>query len=321
MPKTMLADISEGMAVNTLACLTQKRLMPFKNKTGSFLLLTLHDRSGNMDAKLFNNAEETAVRLREGMIISVVGKADSYQGNRQLVLETAEPWKGAMERGDFMPCYPGDLPALIAEWERLLASIADPDLSRLLRAIFADPDLRARYFEAPAGKSMHGAYLHGLLEHVVRQAALAETACQCYPRANRDLVMTGVLLHDIGKIDELSWEMSIEYTTVGRLLGHIVIGERLICERGWEVGIDEQIALQLRHLILSHHGEREFGAVVLPQTLEAMILHSVDNLEAKAAHCIDMLQGGDPQAPWSDFDRVEGHTWYRGVTESPNNTR
>jgi len=313
MPKIMLADFTEGMAVNTLACLVQKRLSPFKNKTGSFLTLTLRDRSGGIDAKLFNNAEEIAARLREGMVISVVGKVDSYQGNRQLLLDSAEPWDGAIDRADFMPSYAGDLAALIAELDRLLASITDPDLSRLLQAIFTDPDIRPRFCEAPAGKAMHGAYLHGLLEHVVRQSALAETACQSYPQANRDLVIAGVLLHDIGKIDELCWEMTIDYTPRGRLLGHLTIGDRLICERGWELGIDEQIALQLRHLILSHHGTHEFGAVVLPQTLEAVILHSVDNLEAKASHCLDMLRQADPRALWSDYDRVEGHAWYRGV--------
>ena len=320
MPKILLADLTDGMPVTTLACLVHKRLAPFKNKPGSFLTLTLRDRSATLDAKVFNNGEEVAARLTEGTVINVSGKADAYQGTRQLVLDTAEPWHGPVERADFLPSYAGDVPALIAELDRLVASVTDPDLSRLLRAIFSDPELRARYCEAPAGKSMHGAYLHGLLEHVVRQSALAETACHCYPHANRDLVIAGVLLHDIGKIDELSWELSIDYTPRGRLLGHLVIGDRLISERGWELGISEQTALQLRHLILCHHGTREFGAVVLPHTLEGIILHSVDNLEAKATHCLDMLHTGDPDALWTDYDRVEGHAWYRAPAPDAEET-
>jgi len=215
-----------------------------------------------------------------------------------------------------MPAYAGEVAVLESKLDGLIASIGHPDLSLLIRTIFSEPDIRRRYCEAPAGKGVHGAYLHGLLEHVVRQAELAETACRCYPRADRDLVIAGVLLHDIGKIDEYSWELAIDITPRGRLLGHAVIGDLLVYERGRELGIGEEIATRLRHLILSHHGTRDFGAVVLPHTLEAVILHAVDNLEAKATHCIDMLQTGDAALPWSDYDRIEGHVWYRGTFDS-----
>ncbi|MHB0938939.1 MAG: 3'-5' exoribonuclease YhaM family protein [Armatimonadota bacterium] len=312
MPKMMLADLTEGMAVNTQACITQKKLLPFKNKSGHFLALTLGDRSGTLDAKVFNNGEEIAGRIAEGMVVGITGKAESYQGNLQLNLDTMEPWDGAVNKADFMPAYAGDVAALEAKLDALIASLSDPDLSALIRTIFSEPELRRRYCEAPAGKGVHGAYLHGLLEHVVRQAELAEAACQCYPQANRDLVIAGVLLHDIGKIDEYSWELTIDITPRGRLLGHAVIGDLLVYERGRELGIAEETATRLRHLILSHHGTRDFGAVVLPHTLEAVILHACDNLEAKAAHCIDMLQSGDTAQPWTDYDRVEGHVWYRG---------
>jgi 3'-5' exoribonuclease len=315
MPKTMLADLTEGMAVNTLACLVRKKLLPFKSKSGHFLALTLGDRTCTLEAKVFNNGEEIDRCVREGSIVSIVGKAETYQGNLQLNLDAVEPWDGPVDKADFMPAYPGDVAALEAKLDGLIASITQPDLSSLIRTIFSEPDLRRRYCEAPAGKGVHGAYLHGLLEHVVRQAELAEAACRCYPQADRDLVIAGVLLHDIGKIDEYSWELVIDITPRGRLLGHAVIGDLLVYERGRELGIDEETATRLRHLILSHHGTRDFGAVVLPHTLEAVILHAVDNLEAKAAHCIDMLQTGDSSLPWSEYDRIEGHVWYRGTAE------
>lgn len=316
MPKMMLAELTEGMAVNTLACISQKKLLPFKNKTGNYLALTLTDRTGNLECRVFNNGEEIAARVREGAIVSITGRAETYQGNLQLNLENVETWDGPVDRSDFMPTCLGDVVELEAKFDALMASITNSDLSLLLKAIFSDPDVRQRYCEAPAGKAMHGAYLHGLLEHVVRQAELAETACCCYPRADRDLVITGVLLHDIGKIDEYSWDLVIDITPRGRLLGHAVIGDLLVYERGREVGISEETATRLRHLILSHHGTREFGAVVLPHTLEAVILHSVDNLEAKATHCIDMLRTGDAASPWSEYDRTEGHVWYRGLAEA-----
>lgn len=313
MPKVMLADLTEGMAVTTLACITQKKLLPFKSKNGHFLALTLADRTATLDAKVFNNGEEIAGRVAEGMVVSISGKAETYQGNLQLNLDSVEPWDGEINKADFMPAYPGDVAELEAKLDALITSLRDPDLSALVRAIFSEPDLRRRYCEAPAAKGMHGAYLHGLLEHVVRQAELAEAACRCYPQADRDLVIAGVLLHDIGKIDEYSWELTIDITPRGRLLGHTVIGDLLVYERGRELGIDEETATRLRHLILSHHGTREFGAVVLPHTLEAVILHACDNLEAKATHCIGMLQTGDADQPWTEYDRVEGHVWYRGM--------
>lgn len=213
---------------------------------------------------------------------------------------------------DFMPAYAGDLEELYRRFETILSSVRNDDLARLLNAIFADPDLKAKYFLAPAAKAMHGAYLHGLLEHVVRQAELADAVCNCYPRINRDLVVAGVLLHDIGKTVEFSWNMAIEYTKIGYLQGHAIIADRLLYERGREVGINEEIALQLSHLILSHHGQKEFGAIVLPQTLEAVVLHSIDNMEAKVTHCISMLDNGDTSTQFTEYDRIEGRYWYRG---------
>jgi len=311
LPKLMLGQLSDGMNVNTLAYLKQKKLLPYKNKPGAFLALTLSDRSGSLEGKVFDNAEELAARLLEGKVISISGRASAYQGVLGIVLDNAEPWDAAVDFADFMPAYPGDVAALEARLDELVASVTDPDLAQLLHSIFHDPEIRTRYCLAPAAERVHGAYLHGLLEHVVRQAAMAEAACRCYPEINRDLLIAGVLLHDIGKIDEFAWGFAIEYTTRGRLLGHAVIGAQLVYDRGWELGISEETALRLRHLLLSHHGTREFGAVVLPQTLEAIILHSVDNLEAKAAHCIDVMKNGDGE--WSEYDRLEGHAWYRGV--------
>lgn len=316
MPKQMLADVTDGLAVRTLAVLKGKKLIPYKNKNGSFLALTLVDRTGTLDGKVFDGAEELAARLREGSIISIAGRGSAYNGVMGMVLDGAEPWDGEVDPTDFLPAYSGDVAALEAKLDALIASVTHPGLSRLLDEIFSDPDVRGRYRIAPAARGMHGAYLHGLLEHVVRQAELAEAACHCYPQANRDLVICGVLLHDLGKIDEFSWDLAIDYTTTGRLIGHIVISDRIVCERGREVGLDEVTALALRHLILSHHGTHEFGAVVVPMTLEAVILHSVDNLEAKATHCIEMLKSG-ADTPWSDYDRIEGRFWYRGAQAVP----
>lgn len=313
MAKIMLADVGEGMALETVLYLTKPRLLPFKAKPGMFLALTLSDRSGTIEGKIFENAEEISQRLQNGQLVTVTGKISSYQGTRGLIVETIEACDGiGISMDDFMPTYDGDVNELYSRFETLLSSIRDDDLARLLQAIFADPDLKEKYFLAPAAKAMHGAYLHGLLEHVVRQADLADAVCRCYPRINRDLVIAGVLLHDIGKTVEFSWNMAIEYTKIGYLQGHAIIADRLLYERGREVGINEETALQLSHLILSHHGQKEFGAIVLPQTLEAVVLHSVDNMEAKVTHCMAMLDNGDINAPFTEYDRIEGRYWYRG---------
>ena len=320
MAKTMLADVGDGMSIQTVAYVSQKRLIPYKAKPGMFLALTLRDRSGSIEGKVFDNAEDIAGQLGDSQLVAISGKASTYQGVLGLVLDSVQPCDATgVDMRDFMPAYDGDVSELEARFDAIIASIRDADLARLLQAIFADPDLRAKYVEAPAAKNMHGAYLHGLLEHVVRQAELADAVCRCYPRVNRDMVVAGVLLHDIGKTVEFSWDMAIEYTKFGYLQGHAIIADRLLFERGREVGIAEETALQLSHLILSHHGQREFGAVVLPQTLEAVVLHAIDNLEAKVAHCLSMLESGDVSKPWTEYDRIEGRFWYRGTPEEQEN--
>jgi 3'-5' exoribonuclease len=312
MAKQMLAELCEGQAVRTPALVKSRKLLPFKNKPGQFLALTVTDRSGSLEAKAFNNAEELAARATEGTVVLLAGRCEAYNGALSLVLDGVEAWTEPVDPADFVPAYTGDVAALEAQLDALIASLTEPDVAALVRAIFADPDIRRKYTQAPAAKGMHGAYLHGLLEHVTRQAALADTACRCYPQARRDLVIAGVLLHDIGKINEFSWTLGIDYTDLGRLEGHCVNGDRIVEHYARELQIDQHTALLLRHLILSHHGQAEFGAPVVPQTLEAVILHAVDNLEAKATHCIEMLATGDPTRPWSDYDRIEGRYWYRG---------
>lgn len=316
MAKQMLAELTDGTTVRTLAYVKAKRLQPYKNKPGQFLILTLADRSGTLDAKAFDNAEELAGCVTTGKIVTVNGRASAYQGVMGMILDDVEIYEQPYDPADFLPTYAGDVAVLEAKLDALIASLTDPELSLIITTIFADPDLRRKYIYAPAAKGVHGAYIHGLLEHVTRQADLAEAACKCYPEANRDLVIAGVLLHDIGKTVEFSWNLAIEYTPLGSLVGHAVIGDRLICERGREVGIAEETVMRLRHLVLSHHGTREFGAVVLPQTLEAVILHSVDNLEAKATHCIEMMRNAHSEAIFSDYDRIEGRHWYRGPQQA-----
>ncbi len=312
MAKQMLGELSEGQAVRTAAFVKSHKLLPFKNKPGVFLALTVSDRSGTVEAKAFTNAEEFAARAQDGTVVLLVGRCESYQGAVSLVLDSVETWAEPLDPADFVPAYAGDVAVLEAKLDALVASLTDPDLGALVRAIFSDPEIRPKYLQAPAAKGMHGAYLHGLLEHVVRQAELADAACRCYPQARRDLVIAGVLLHDIGKINEFSWSLGIDYTDLGRLEGHCVNGDRIVEHYARELGTDLHTALLLRHLILSHHGQAEFGAPVIPQILEAVILHAVDNLEAKATHCIEMLATGDPNRTWSDYDRIEGRFWYKG---------
>jgi 3'-5' exoribonuclease len=313
MAKVMLADLSEGMSVNTLAYLKQMRLMPFKNKAGNYLRVLLADRSGTLGGKLWEGADEVASNLAEGTVVNVTGRVEKFGDTLEIKLDNLTPWTGATDPTDFLPAYAGDVDALAQKLDALLASFTNPELAGLLQAIFTDPEIRRKFCEAPAARGVHGAYLHGLLEHVVCQADLAEAACACYPRADRDLVLAGVLLHDVGKIEEFAWDgAGIEYSDIGSLHGHIIIGDRLVYEWARALGVDDELTTRLRHLILSHHGVPEFGAPVVPKTLEAVILHAVDNLEAKATHCIEMLTSGNPDAAWTEWDRIEGRTWYRG---------
>jgi 3'-5' exoribonuclease len=237
----------------------------------------------------------------------------AYNGQLQLVLSSlaAEPGADAALFLPKSPCDPGEL------WEGLAAAkqgVANNHLQRLLRALFGDQEFRRAFERAPAAKAAHHAYVHGLLEHTVSVAGLARLIAGHYPHLDADLLITGALLHDIGKVEELTLGPPLDYTDAGRLEGHLVLGARMLEARVAKLkGFPPAVAAHLRHMILSHHGTEEFGSPIKPKTPEALALHALDDLDAKTAMVRQIVTADGPgEARWSNFHRLLERHVYTG---------
>lgn len=248
---------------------------------GRYLALTLADRTGQLDARMWEISD--AGEFEPGDVVKVRGQVCRYNEKLQIKVDRIRRAEaGEYELSDFVPQSERDIPEMWAELEGWVASFRDPDLKALLEAFFQDEALAKAFREAPAARGMHHAWIGGLLEHVLSLVALADMVARHYPHVNRDLLLTGVMLHDIGKLRELEWGTSFDYTIEGQLLGHITIGIGMIEAKVAAIpGFPNEKRLLVEHLVLSHHGKYEFGSPKLPMTPEAILLHYLDDLDAK----------------------------------------
>jgi 3'-5' exoribonuclease len=248
---------------------------------GRYFALTLQDHTGQIEARMWEIDE--AGEFEAGDVVKVLGDVSRFNEKLQIkVNKIRRAAPGEYELGDFVPQSERDIAEMWVELEGWATSLRDPDLKALVEAFLNDAEIAVALKQAPAAKSMHHAWMGGLLEHILSLMGLCELAAQHYPEVNRDLLLTGVVLHDIGKLRELSWGTSFDYTLEGQLLGHITIGIGMIEQKiGSIPNFPAAKRLLVEHLVLSHHGEYEFGSPKLPMTPEAMLLHYLDNLDAK----------------------------------------
>jgi len=283
-----------------------------------FLRLTLMNPSGSVDATLWNNAEETARDIVRGQVVRVRGRVTSYQQELKVNVKSIAPVaEEAFDRADFLPASGRDPGEMAEELHRVIRGIRNPFLRRLMEVLFRDPDVWERFAAAPAAKSMHHAFIGGLLEHTLSLAGLVRTVAKCYPELDVDLLTAGALTHDLGKAWEISSDLGFEYTDEGRLLGHIHIGLRLIEKKLAEIPeFPSGLALHLKHLVGSHHGETAFGALKEPMTLEAVCLHQLDNLDAKLQGIREYMEKSIPEKEnWTPYHRI--HQRYFYLPDSP----
>jgi 3'-5' exoribonuclease len=247
-----------------------------------YLSLTLGDKTGDVDAKMWDNVAEIMDTFDRSDFVKVRGQTIVHHNRLQLRVDRlSRVDEREVEPTDYFPASKRDRDQMYAELMQYVAAIRDPHLKALLEAFFADPDIARRYRTAPAAKSIHHAWIGGLIEHVLSLAALARVVAAHY-EVDEDLLMTGVILHDIGKIYELTYERAIGYSDEGQLVGHILIGYRMLEEKVRMVpGFPPKLRLLVEHMIASHHGEIEYGSPKTPCFPEAMLLHHLDNLDAK----------------------------------------
>jgi 3'-5' exoribonuclease len=279
-----------------------------------YLTLKLVDRSGEVEGRVWDRVDEFAERFGKDDFIRVQGKASVYLGKMQLVVQDLERLDETMvELADYLPVSSRSSEELEQALRQRVAELRDPHLRALMEAFLADAALLQRLRTAPAAKSMHHVYLGGLLEHSLAVADLADDVCRRYEGLNRDLLVVGALLHDVGKVAELSYERTFDYTDEGKLLGHIVIGVELVEEKLRLLpGFPRPLAVVLKHLLLSHHGQYEFGSPKRPKTLEAVILNFLDDLDSKINGVRTHIEReADNAAGWTSYHRLYDRYFYK----------
>jgi 3'-5' exoribonuclease len=282
MKSPFVTDLQPDQIV-TGTFLVQHKDVRQKKSGDPYLSLTLADRTGELDAKMWDNASEFIEAFAQDDFVRVKGLLQVFQNRPQLTLHKIQAVvETEIDVADYFPASKRDRDEMFWELEGWIASIGNPHLKALLEAIFADEEIAKAFRIAPAAKAIHHAWIGGLLEHVLSLCTLAKFTAAHYSDIDFDLVLTGAILHDIGKISELKYARSFSYSTEGQLLGHIVIGLRMVEEKLRLVpDFPPKLRDLLLHLMVSHHGELEYGSPKVPLFPEAMLLHHLDNLDSK----------------------------------------
>ena len=300
-----LAEIREGEAFSGIyLCKTKVNA---RTKTGkSYYAMSLQDKTAVVDAKIWDLS--SGIDYFEAMdYIHVVGEATSFQGAIQLnIRRVTRARAGEYDPKDYLPASPYNVDSMKAALMELIASIKNEKLRTLAESFFVeDKAFAGTFFDKSAAKSIHHSFLGGLLQHTLRVTQLCDFYCGKYPMLQRDLLITGALLHDVGKVKELSDFPENDYTDDGQLLGHIVMGYQMVAEKIAQIpDFPKKTGSELLHLILSHHGEMEFGSPKKPALLEAVALHYADNTDAKIEAMSELLDGALPGETWLGYQKL-----------------
>lgn len=318
MPRRFVNEITDGETIEETFVLADKQLRANRNGD-TYLLADLRDKTGSLHGLLWNITEESVAHINAGDYVKIRGKAQLYNGNLQVILTRVEAVaETSIDLQDFQQGSSQDIDAMFARLREFLQSLTDSQLRDLMQAFLDDEELVEHLRNVPAGVKAHHAYLGGLLEHIVTLMEGAERIAGLYPRVNRDLLLAGVFLHDLGKIRELAYDGTFVYTDEGQLIGHLIIGIELLNDKVQQLAalgttVDEEKILRLKHMIASHHGSYEFGSPKLPMTPEAILLHHLDNIDAKVNEFITMIES-DPnrQSHWTPFNPRMDRKLYKG---------
>ena len=312
MKTSYVSDLTSEQNVTTFFLVHEKEVRNTREGK-QYLRLELGDRSGTIEARMWDQFELVAKDVSRDDFVKVQARVEIYKNRPQLSLlqlRIAKP--DEIDLADFLPNTKEDVAKMYAQLKEFAASISNPWLNKLAAAIISDPAIEARYKRAPAAKVMHHAYLGGLLEHVISLCGLAKKVAAHYPELNLDLLLTAAILHDVGKLEELCYERSIGYTTEGLLLGHIVMELETVTNAIAKIeGFPEPLKIVLQHLLISHHGQYEFGSPKLPMIREALIFHYLDDLDSKlaAVRSALALDSGEPE--WSAYSGALGRRFLR----------
>ena len=312
MKTPLVADLNSEQSITAFFLVCEKEVR--NTREGKpYLRLELGDRSGTIEARMWDQFETAVKGIGRDDFVKVQGRVEIYRNRPQLsVLQVRLAKPEEIDLADFLPATKADVSKLYAQLEEFASFISNPWLKQLVTSILSNPAIAAKYKRAPAAKVMHHAYLGGLLEHVLSLCGLAKLAAAHYPDLDLDLLLTAAILHDVGKLDELCYDRAIGYTVEGQLLGHIVMELETINKAMDAIaGFPPNLKIVLQHLLISHHGPYEFGSPKLPMIREALVFHYLDDLDSKlaAARAALALDSGEPD--WSAYSAALGRKFLR----------
>jgi len=309
MSRTFVNELADGDTVNEVFLLADKQMRANRN-ADIYLLATFRDKSGVINGLMWNVNEERLQHISSGDMVQVKGKIQLYQGALQMIVTRIDAVsQNDFDEEDFLIQPHANVEPLLDRLKELISTISCDRLRTLGDCFLNDDQLIEDLCSAPAGVRAHHAYQGGLIEHIVSMAEVADRLCGLYSQVNRDLLLLGVLMHDLGKVRELSWDPALAYTDEGQLLGHMniaveILNDKLLETRGQMGGteVDAEDILRLKHMILSHHGSLEHGSPRVPMTLEAIVLHQIDNLDAKLHEFTRSIEDDvNKQSAWTPY--------------------
>jgi 3'-5' exoribonuclease len=319
MIRRFVQQMADGDSVEEVYLVVDKQLRA--NRNGNlYLQLELRDRTGAISARMWNAGEQLFRSFEAGDFVTAKGKVQLFQGALQMILSGVDRVAAEkVELADFLPHTEQDVSKLYERLRGILMKLDNPHLRALAECFLMDQEFVRAFCRAPAGVRIHHAYLGGLLEHVVTLLDAADRLAPLYPDLDRDLLLMGVFLHDIGKVRELTCDRAFAYSDEGQLLGHLVIGVEMLTEKVRQVAdltgepFPAELLLRLKHLIVSHHGSLEFGSPKAPMTPEAIALHHLDNFDAKL-HIFtrEIREDRKNATAWTPFNQTLQRRLFKG---------
>jgi 3'-5' exoribonuclease len=319
MKSLYVADIHDNQPVDSLFLVSSKNQGVTKGGNSSLLLKLLH-RSGEIEGRVWDRADDLSRGFDRNDFVRVRGQATLYQGKVQIrVQDVMRVEEQTVAAEDFLPKSPFDPDTMLGEMQSILRGMKNPHLLALAEACLADQELMELLKRAPGAKTIHHPYLSGLLEHTLSLLKLILKVVENYQRIDVDLLLIGGFLHDIGKVYEFSFDRAVEYTDAGQLLGHLVMEVEMVNKKISTIpDFPDELAMLIKHLLVSHHGAYEFGSPKLPQTVEAIMLHALDDLDGKI-QAIQNLPKKEPGSKWTVFHRAYGRSFYKGNSGGSEN--
>ena len=315
MKKTFIKELETGKSIKSQFVVAEKTKE--KAKTGRvYITVKLADKTGRISGKIWNNAEDKYSLFDKGDVVFVEGTTSTYKGVLEIHIDSIRRCKdGEFDASDFLPVTDKDRKQMFSELLNMVNSLDNSYLKALLKNVFGDGEIKKGMMNAPASVNVHHAYVGGLLEHTLNVARICEKVSELYPEIDRDLLLSGALLHDIGKIKEYEFSGAFQQTNEGKLIGHIAIGAAFLEKRIEKIAdFPKELALSLLHLIISHHGEYEFGSPKLPQTVEAAALAYSDLLDSKVESFLEAANNTSDE--WSRYISFLGRRIYTGKKET-----